>query len=99
MAISWVTRPISGSAWRGMISTSQSITHLLRLEQELIEGSLVAAVHGPAELSQPFVERGQGRQDGVAIVQEDGGPQGRIAGRDARGAAEAARGEVAQLLG
>src|SRR3954467_1847471 len=91
---SWRTRSVSGSWSRGRISTSQSIAHLLGLGEQFGRGGVGVLFDGVAELRQPEFKEGQRFEKGVAVVREDGGPQRRVAGRDAGRVAKAGRRQV-----
>src|SRR5271166_2406876 len=91
------TRSRSGSAPFGWISTSQSIAHPLGLGQQTIQRRAIAGFQSALKLRQAAAEQPQRVQHGGAVVGEDGGPQSRVAGGDARRVAKAARSELVQF--
>src|SRR5205807_93574 len=72
--------PYPGLVASTEISTSQCIAVPFAVGQQGVNGGAVAARQRLAELRQFPLEGRQRLQDGGAVLQQDGGPQGRVAG-------------------
>src|SRR6516225_9729319 len=83
------TRSRSASCPFGWISISQSIATPLSAGQQGADGVRVAGRQRRFELGNLPLKLRQRLDQCLPVLQEDAGPQRRVAGRDARGVAEA----------